>query len=228
LQVIDDVASRDNPRRPAAVAGCVRLVIADDHQTVREGLRASFASIPYLYVIDEVADTDAVVALARTLAPDVVVMDLSMPPIGGLAAIRRIKAEAPQVAVVVLTRHSDPSFVGEALMAGASAYVLKQSAFSELRGAIEAVVRGERYFDTRLTATLNRLAADEMACLSSRERDVLRRTALGQSNKRDLGNARHFHSNSGSAKTHGMRKLALRDRSDLVRYAAMQGWLSEP
>jgi DNA-binding NarL/FixJ family response regulator len=89
-------------------------------------------------------------------------------------------------------------------------------------------VRGERYFDTRLTATLNRLAADEMACLSSREQDVLRRTALGQSNKEISAMLAISIRTVEVHKTHGMRELALRDRSDLVRYAAMQGWLSEP
>lgn len=218
----------DVPRQAGGATRVVRLMIADDHETIREGFRALFASAPEVDIVEEVGDTDAALLRIRTLTLDVVVMDLSIPRIGGLAAIRLIKQERDGLAVVIFTRHGDPAFVREALSAGASAYVLQQSSFAELRAAVSAVMRGERYVDPRLNVALDTASSGTAASLSRRERDVLQRTARGQSNK-EIAAALGISIRTVEVhKTHGMRKLGLRDRSDLVRYSTIHGWLSEP
>jgi DNA-binding NarL/FixJ family response regulator len=217
----------ESPYRDSTDRARVRLMIADDHESVRQGLRALFASSEGVDIVAEAGDTDEVLARVQSLPLDVVVMDLSMPPLGGLAAIRVIKAEKPGIEVVVLTRYSDSSFVREALAAGASGYVLKQSSFTELRQAVEAVGRREQYFDRQVAAAVERLGGEVTEAASGRERDVLRRAALGQSNK-EIAEALAISVRTVEVhKTRGMRKLALRDRRELVRYASVQGWLTE-
>jgi len=207
----------------------LRVVLADDHETVRQGLRALFASVPGIDVVEEVGDAESAIARTKALAPDLLVLDLSMPKTGGLAAIRELKRVASKTAIVVLTRYRDAAFVREALSAGAVAYVLKQSPFSELHQAVTQASRGERYIDRALAAQLEeRPTIDASSRVSDRERDVLRRAALGQSNK-EIASALNIAVKTVEVhKTQGMRKLDLRDRSDLIRYATMQGWMSEP
>lgn len=207
----------------------LRVMLADDHETVRQGLRALFASVPGIDIVEEVGDAESAVARARAVTPDLLVLDLSMPKAGGLAAIRELKREASKMEIVVLTRYRDPAFVREALTAGAVAYVLKQSPFSELHQAVRHAARGERYIDRALAAQMeDRAAIDATGKVSDRERDVLRRAALGQSNK-EIASALSIAVKTVEVhKTQGMRKLDLRDRADLVRYATMQGWLAEP
>jgi len=207
----------------------LRVMLADDHETVRQGLRALFASVPGIDVVEEVGDAESAIARAKALAPDLLVLDLSMPKSGGLAAIRELKRVASKTKVVVLTRYRDAAFVREALSAGAVAYVLKQSPFSELHQAVMQASHGKRYIDHTLAALMEEHAAiDTTGRVSDRERDVLRRAALGQSNK-EIASALNIAVKTVEVhKTQGMRKLDLRDRSDLIRYATMQGWLFEP
>jgi DNA-binding NarL/FixJ family response regulator len=208
----------------------IRVLVADDHETVRKGLRALFESVPDVIVVQDTADAESTVESVGAKAPDLVVLDLSMPRMGGLAAIREIKQLRPETAVVVLSRHRDPAFVREALNAGAAGYVLKQSPFNELRQAVQTAARGGKYVDPGLSASPAWPAPFTLhsSSISGRESDVVRRTALGESNKeiaRALGIAVktvEVH------KANAMRKLGMRHRSDLVRYAAAQGWLREP
>jgi DNA-binding NarL/FixJ family response regulator len=204
-------------------------MLADDHETVRQGLRALFASVPEIDVVEEVGDAEAAIVRAKAVAPDLLVLDLSMPKTGGLAAIRELKRVAAKTEIVVLTRYRDAAFVREALSAGAVAYVLKQSPFSELHQAVTRASRGERYIDHALAAQMeDRAGIDATGRVSDRERDVLRRAALGQSNKEIASALKIAVKTVEVHKTQGMRKLDLRDRSDLIRYATMQGWLAEP
>jgi DNA-binding NarL/FixJ family response regulator len=204
-------------------------MLADDHQTVREGLRALFATIPDVEVVAEADDVESAVQRARDSKPDLIILDLSLPKISGLTAIPRIKQEHPGTAIAVLTRYRDPAFVRQAFSAGAAAYVLKQSPFSELRRAVELAAQGERYLDARLVESVGDiLSASTMEELSARERDVLRRTALGHSNKEISASLGIAVKTVEVHKTHAMRKLGLRDRSDLIRYAALHAWLREP
>jgi len=207
----------------------IRLLLAEDHETVRQGLRALFATVPGIKIIEEVGDTDATVARLRATSPDLLLLDLSMPGAGGLTAIRRIRKEDQHTPIVVLTRHRDPSFVQDALAAGATGYVLKQSPFSEVQRAVEHAVRGERYIDGQLRSSLEEPSSGPRGRrVSPRERDVLRRASLGQGNK-EIASALGIAVKTVEVhKSEGMRKLDLHDRVELVRYATLQGWLAEP
>jgi DNA-binding NarL/FixJ family response regulator len=206
----------------------VRVLLADDHAVVREGLRALFTTIPGYEVVADVGDADATMAGVRSAAPDLVVLDLSMPMSGGLATIRQIKTERPNTAIVVLTRYADLAFVREALTAGAAAYVLKQSSFGELQRAALLAINGEQYVDTQLKPSFENPLPESKGQLSARERDVLRRTVLGQSNKQIAAALGIAVKTVEVHKANGMRKLDLPDRRALVQYAAIQGWLVEP
>ena len=210
-----------------------RVLLADDHETVRQGLRLLLEAQADIEVVGEAADGRDAVAQAKRMLPHVIVMDVSMPDLNGLAATRAVKEAVPQVAVVALTRHSDDAYVQELLGAGASGYVLKQSASSELLRAIRAAAAGQRYLD----ATLAARAADAYLArhgarpthptISERETNVLRMMALGHSNK-EIASALDISVKTVEVhKANGMRKLGLRGRIDVVRYAVLHGWLQD-
>lgn len=209
----------------------LRVMLADDHESVRQGLRALFESVPEVEVVHDVADGDAAIAAIRTIAPDLVVIDLSMLPTDGLTVMRRIKDARRQTKLVVLTRHRESGYVREALAVGASGYVLKQSSFSVLREAVEAVARGEQYLDPGLAdaASPGALPAPRQAeaRISRRECEVLRRAAAGQPNK-EIADALDIAVKTVEMhKSKAMKKLGLRDRTQLIRYALLQGWLRD-
>ena len=205
----------------------LRIILADDHEVIRQGIRALFATSPDVVVVDDVGDVETAVARVRDLAPDVLLIDLSMPKAGGLAAIRQLANEASETAVVVLTRYREEAFVREALAAGASGYVLKQSPFSEVQAAIAHAARGESYIDSRLASVFAHRRTFEVPQASNREQQVLRAAALGDSNK-EIANTLGIAVKTVEVhKMQAMRKLGLRDRRALVRYATLQGWLQD-
>jgi DNA-binding NarL/FixJ family response regulator len=215
--------------------GTIHVLLADDHQTVRQGLKLLIDAQPDMKVIGE-ADNGRL-ALTRTEAahPDVVVLDVSMPEMNGLAATRAIRQAVPDTAIVALSRYSDDAYVKELLAAGAAGYVLKQSASTELLSAIRAAAGGRRYVDPTLTARTQRSyvgrympAAKRAVAPTEREANVLRLTALGHSNK-EIGAALGVSVKTVEVhKANGMRKLGLRGRIDVVRYAVLQGWMDDP
>jgi DNA-binding NarL/FixJ family response regulator len=205
-----------------------RVLLADDHETVRDGLRALFEQVPGIEIVGSVADGSDAVDFSLATPPDVVVMDISMPS-SGLDAARRVRALAPGTLVLVLSRHRDSALVREAFSAGASGYVLKQSSFRVLTDAIDAVRRGERYVDPRLADLDIASAGNEPtnAQLTEREHEILRNAALGHSNK-DL--AAEFGISVKTIEVHksnAMRKLSLGNRGELLRYAVKRGWLRD-
>jgi two-component system response regulator NreC len=205
----------------------LRLILADDHESIRQGMRALFAAASDIEVVDDVGDVETAIARVHALAPDILLLDLAMPKAGGLAAIRQLTEEASPTAIVVLTRYREEAFVRDALAAGASAYVLKQSPFSEVQLAIMHAIRGERYVDARLAPMFHEPRRPS-GRISEREREVLRWAALGYSNK-ELGETLGIAVKTVEVhKAQGMRKLGLKDRRDFVRYATLQGWLREP
>ena len=207
-----------------------RVLLADDHETVREGLRALFDSVPEVTVVGDVADGHSAVQAVCSLLPDLVVLDLSMPPTSGIDAIRQIREVKEDTGVIVLSRYRDAAYVREAMAAGASGYVLKQSPFSELKRAVEDVARGGRHIDQALAGHVpaDTAAAPPRARLTEREQTVLRRAALGHSNK-DIANALGIALKTVEVhKANAMRKLELRNRNEMVRWAALQGWLQDP
>ena len=207
-----------------------RVLLADDHETVREGLRALFDSVPGVTVVGDVADGHAAVQAVCSLLPDLVVLDLSMPPTSGIDAIRQIREVKQDTGVIVLSRYRDAAYVREAMAAGASGYVLKQSPFSELKQAVEDVARGGRHIDQSLSAQVpaDTAAAQNRPRLTEREQSVLRRAALGHSNK-EIATALGIALKTVEVhKANAMRKLELRNRNEMVRWAALHGWLQDP
>lgn len=213
----------------------IRVVVADDHETVRQGLVLLLQADPDMEVVGEAGTGLRALECARNVHPDVVIMDIAMPEMNGLAATRALRAEQPGVAVVALTRYSDEAYVEELLRAGVSGYVLKQSAPSELLRAIRATAAGEQYLDTALSARVtgaylrkhSGAPAIKAPTLSEREAEVLRQMAWGYSNKEIAVSLDLSVKTVEVHKANAMRKLGLRGRLDIVRYALLQGWLRE-
>ena len=211
----------------------LRILLADDHVTVRHGLKLLIDNQPDMTVIAEASDGATAVQQALDLRPNVVVMDISMPGMNGLVATRKLKQALPEMAVVTLTRHADDAYLQELLRAGVSGYVLKQSAPTELLQAIRAAAAGGQYLDSTLTArvTAGFLGRDGKgpakpgATISERESEVLRLIASGYSNKEIAASLSLSVKTVEAHKANAMRKLGLTSRIDIVNYAVLQGWL---
>lgn len=210
----------------------LRILLADDHVTVRHGLKLLIDSQPDMNVVSEVSDGEAAIRGALELKPDVVVMDISMPGMNGLAATKKLKQQQPNAAIITLTRHSDDAYLQELLRAGALGYVLKQSAPAELLQAIRAAAAGKAYLDSTLAqrVTSGFLAREGRtneagAVLTDREAEVLRRIASGYSNKETAARLSLSVKTVEAHKANAMRKLGLKGRIDIVKYALLQGWL---
>jgi DNA-binding NarL/FixJ family response regulator len=213
--------------------GRLRILLADDHAIVRQGLKLLIESQPDMSVIGEAADGDAVVAQAEALHPDVVLMDISMPGTSGLAATRRLKQRQPGLVVLVLTRHDEDPYLQELLRAGASGYVLKQSPPPQLLQAIRIVGAGGIYLDPAITARVADGLLDGRqdsarapdGAISDRESQVLRLVAVGHSNKEIAARLTISVKTVEVHKANAMRKLGLTGRVDVIRYGVLQGWL---
>ena len=210
----------------------IRVLLADDHETVRHGLKLLIDEQADMQVVAEAPDGERAVAQVCALHPDVAVLDVSMPKINGLLAARQIRASAPDTAVVALTRYSDLAYVEELLAAGAVGYVLKQSASTELLRAIRAAARGERHVDQ---ATMRQLPSSRHSgrsgssrpVITDREGEVLRLMALGHSNK-EVAQALGVAVKTVEVhKANAMRKLGLAGRIDVIKYAVFRGWLTD-
>ncbi len=212
----------------------LKIVLADDHAVVREGLKALVNSQPDMRVVGEAEDGETAWRMATKLHPDVLVMDLSMPVLGGAEATLRVKRDCPKVKVLALTVHEERLYLTQLLRAGASGYVLKRAAPAELVRAVRAVAAGGTYIDPSLASTLveGYLVGEEAAeqpahdVLSERERQVLVGIARGFSNKELAAEYGLSVKTVETYKTRVAEKLGLRSRVDIVRYAAKQGWLS--
>jgi len=213
----------------------LRILLADDHVTVRQGLKMLIDSQDDMTVVSEASDGTAAVEQARTVRPDVVVMDISMPGMNGLVATRTLKQMQPDSVVVILTRHGDDAYLQELLRAGADGYVLKQSAASELLQAIRATAVRGQYLDSALTARVTagflaksgRKAQATGVSVSERESEVLRLIAAGYSNKEIAAQLELSVKTVEVHKANAARKLGLKGRIDIVKYALLQGWLSD-
>lgn len=203
-----------------------RIVLADDHVVVRRGLRLILEHVEGLEVIAEAGDVEETTRKVRAIRPEVLVLDLNMGGESSLGAIPRIREDSPGTAVVVLTMQNEPGFAREALQAGASAYVLKESADDELVEAVQAAARGETYLNPRLGA---RLAAEPPAPdgppddLTEREVEVLRLIALGNTNSEIAEQLFLSVRTVESHRAHIQRKLGRTTRAELVRYALDRG-----
>jgi DNA-binding NarL/FixJ family response regulator len=209
----------------------IRVLLAEDHETVRHGLKLLIDEQTDMQVVAEAADGEVALERVCALNPDVAVLDISMPKTNGLVATRQIRASAPDTAVVALTRYSDAAYMEELLAAGATGYVLKQSASSELLRAIRAASRGEQHVDETMT---RRLASSGRGprggrpgpIITDREGEVLRLMALGHSNK-EIAQALTVAVKTVEVhKSNAMRKLGLNGRIDVIKYAVIRGWLN--
>jgi two-component system response regulator NreC len=211
--------------------GKLRVLIAEDHQTVREGLKLILQSQSDVEIIGEAADGTAAVESAKRLLPDVVLMDISMPKTSGLRATKLLQECCPQVKILALTRHNDGAYLQEMLRAGASGYVLKQSSSAELLRAIREIASGNSYLDPALTGKVMDVFAGRTfkksasANVSDRELEVLKAIAWGYSNKEIAARLKLSVKTVEAHKANSMKKLDLHSRIDIVRYAVLQGWL---
>jgi DNA-binding NarL/FixJ family response regulator len=203
----------------------IRLLIVDNHPVVRDGLRGMLSSQPDFEVVGEAANGLEAVRLAETLHPDVALMDLRMPVLDGVSAIRAIRAmPEPQANVLVLTTYDNDSDILPAIEAGATGYLLKDAPRDELFRAVRATANGQSYLSpsvaSRLMGQLRRPSAD---ALSPREVDVLRQVARGASNK-EIG--RHLSISEATVKSHLLNifsKLGVNDRTQAVTVAMQRG-----
>jgi DNA-binding NarL/FixJ family response regulator len=210
----------------------IRVLLVDDHGMVRSGLHALLDTEPDMQVVGEASQGLDGVKAAAELLPDIVVMDLWMPGMGGLEATERISALSPGVRVLALTALEDQSSVQLAIAAGACGYVLKRSASDELVRAIRAVAAGETYLDASMAGRAlvplrHRPKAMGAAQLSERELNVLRRIAAGHTMKEIAATLAISVRTLETYRTRAMDKLGLQNRADIVRYAVQRGWLTE-
>jgi DNA-binding NarL/FixJ family response regulator len=213
----------------------LRILLADDHKMLREGLRVLLNSQPGMGVVGEAASGKEVVDKAGELKPDVVVMDLSMPGLNGLQATELLRASHPAIKVVVLTAHEDESYLTQLCKAGAAGYVLKRSAGDQLVQAIRMAARGQIYLEPALAGkALARLVTGPAASqestnarLSEREKEVLSLIAWGYSNKEAADKLKVSVKTVETYRVRIAEKLGLRSRAELVKYALRQGWLND-
>lgn len=210
----------------------VRVLLAEDHTIVRKGLRSLLDSEVGIEVIGEAADGREAVEKAGQLLPDVILMDIAMPGLNGLEATRQIKKRFPEVKVLILTMHANEEYVFQILRAGASGYVVKQAAPSELVSAIQAVYRGESFLSPLISKTVIEAyiqQAEAMAGedsydqLTPREREVLQLVAEGHSNREIAGLLHISVKTVETHRAHLMDKLDIHNTAELTQYAMRKG-----
>jgi DNA-binding NarL/FixJ family response regulator len=214
----------------------IRVLIAEDHETVREGLRLIVDTQEDMKVCGEASNGREAINLAQELVPDVLLMDISMPELNGLTAAAKLKRIAPAIKILTLTRHTDEAYLQELLQAGVSGYVLKQSSAIELVRAIRVVAGGGNYLDPSMTGKVFGNYVGKSAKprgetrgsqLSERESESLRYIALGYSNKEIAERLDLSVKTVEAHKANALKKLNMHSRIDIVRYAILQGWLQD-
>jgi two-component system response regulator NreC len=214
----------------------IQVLLADDHAVMRSGLRLLIDGQADMQVIGEAGDGLQAIDQAAALQPDVLLLDLTMPKIDGLAALRQIRERSPHTQVLILTMHVDEQYLRDALARGARGYVVKQAADQEVLSAIRAVMRGEVYVHPSLTrALLGDLMGDAkpigprepIESLSERELHVIKQVARGYTNQEIAEKLSLSVKTVETYRARAMEKLELSSRAALVRYALEQGWLNE-
>jgi len=213
----------------------VRVLLADDHQLMRSGVRLMLEREPDMSVVGEASDGREAVALAKSLRPDVVIMDIGMPNLSGIEAARHMTRERPELAVMILSMHPDETYVLRALKAGARGYLLKDSAEADLIRAVHMVAGGKSFFSPAVSKVLlddyvrklKRSGSDDAYdLLTPRECEVLQLIAEGKSNK-DIANLLSLSVYTvESHRSNLMEKLNLRGLPELILYAVRKGIIS--
>jgi DNA-binding NarL/FixJ family response regulator len=219
--------------------GKIRLILADDHALVRQGTRQLLERQPDLEVVGEAADGEEAIRLANELQPDLVVMDVRMPKLSGVEATRRIKAECPNVGVLVLTAHDDDEYVFALLQAGANGYLLKTAESEELVRAIRAAHAGQSALDPTVARkvvaqfTSGKSLTDVLAHveenyegLTERELEIIRWVGQGLTNK-EIGQRLYISDRTVQAHLSNIfSKMGVNSRTEAVMYAVRKGWIT--
>ena len=209
----------------------IRVLIADDHALVRDGIKSLLGLSEEIEVVGEASDGREAIEQARRLKPDVILMDIAMPGLGGLEATLELKREAPKSRVLVLTQYDDPVYIRRFLKVGIAGYVLKRMLGSELPAAIRSAARGGLVLDPHVAAEAMQPVPEERGVgsedlyelLTDREKQVLRLVALGESNKEVADALGISVKTAMSHREHLMEKLGLRNRTDLIKFAIRKG-----
>ncbi len=208
----------------------IRVVIADDHAILREGVRALLQLHPDIEVVGEAADGLQALTEVERLDPDVVLMDIAMPGLGGIEAALEMKKVGRRAKILILSQYEDREYVRRLLKAGVSGYVLKKSAGKELANAIRAVHRGGLVLDPEVARTAMEEAgpsapgtSDPYEALTDREKQVLKLVAEGRSNKEVAEVLGISVKTAMSHREHVMEKLGVHNRTELVRFAIKKG-----
>lgn len=211
----------------------VRVLLVDDHALIRVGVKRLVEGQSDMIVVGEADNGHAAITQIEKLRPDIVVMDISMPDMSGVQATEQIKAQYPEVKILILSAFNEEAYFRRLLQAGASGYVLKESITDELVHALHSIAQGETYVCATVSSKIvhayaaPQKAMTDASVLSEREREVLCSIAWGHTNK-EIASALHI-----SVKTvethrmHCMEKLGLQTRAEIVRYALAQGWLQD-
>ena len=213
----------------------IRVLVVDDHTLVRDGIRAMLANAPDMQLVGEAADGQAAIEEARRSQPDVILLDIAMPGLGGLESVPLLRREVPAARILILTQYEQPEYVRRFLNLGVGGYVLKKAAGAELIAAIRAVHRGGLVVDPAVAREVLRdpaaaqpsMADDPYDSLTERERQVLKLVAEGRSNK-DVASVLDISVKTAmSHREHVMKKLNLHNRTDLTRFAIRRGIIAD-
>lgn len=209
----------------------LRLLLADDHTLVRAGLRALLDGMDNVASVIEAENGEQAVALVLAHAPDIALLDITMPGLNGLQAAERILAEAPHTRVIILSMHAAEEYVNRALAIGVSGYLLKDAATLELQAALDAVSAGQTYLSPRITSQLLEARArpgelPPKAALTTRQLEVLRLLALGRSVREIAADLEISAKTVETYRAQIMTRLDLHDLASLVRYAIRTGLIT--
>jgi DNA-binding NarL/FixJ family response regulator len=209
----------------------IRILIADDHRIMRQGLRSLLEKQPNMEVVAEAENGRGAVQLVRQLSPGVVLMDVAMPDLNGIEATKQILQEAPEVRVIALSMHKDRTFVSRMLQAGAKGYLLKDTAFEEIARAVNEVMAGRIFLDPPIAEMviedyarkMKRFDAEEANLLTPREREVLQLIAEGRTTKQIAGRLNVSVKTIETHRRQIMDKLNLHSIAELTKYAVRKG-----
>lgn len=209
----------------------MRILLVDDHEIMREGMMALLRKRPDVEVVGEAADGRTAVKMVQELKPDVVIMDVGMPNLNGIEATAQMVAENPSIKVMALSTHSDGTIVAKMIKAGASGYMLKESAFAELMDGLNTMMNGTTYLCSKISKVVfsdyvNMITNPNWSMgdnLTSREREVLQLVAEGHTTK-EIAKILHLSPKTvDSHREHIMEKLSIRNIAGLTKYAIREG-----